>query len=220
MTLGGEIAAAIATLPKRDVPAARLVRRRFSHQLRGADPGLVLAAAEELAGSDSDLVRLVGYELVAAHPQARERLTAARLKRLAGKLDSWGSVDCFACFLSGPAWRGNQISAGVIRSWARSRDRWWRRAALVSTVPLNNRTRGGEGDPRRTLMICTLLVHDRDDMVEKALSWALRELAKRDAAAVRKFLVQHRWELSARVRREVDNKLRTGLKHPQRRPAN
>ena len=62
--------------------------------------------------------------------------------------------------------------------------RWWRRAALVSTVPLNVAARGGHGDPRRALAVCRLLVDDPDDMVEKALSWALRCLVPHDRAGV------------------------------------
>jgi hypothetical protein len=45
------------------------------------------------------------------------------------------------------------------------------KAALVSTVPLNNTARGGSGDAVRTTVICDLLRNDRDDMVVKALSW-------------------------------------------------
>jgi 3-methyladenine DNA glycosylase AlkD len=54
-------------------------------------------------------------------------------------------------------------------------------------------------------------------MVEKALSWALRALAVRDAAAVRAFLAEREGLLAARVRREVGAKLRTGLKNPRKR---
>jgi 3-methyladenine DNA glycosylase AlkD len=53
-------------------------------------------------------------------------------------------------------------------------------------------------------------------MVVKALSWALRVLARRDAPAVKAFLAQHKGALHARVVREVRNKLRTGLKNPKR----
>jgi len=59
-----------------------------------------------------------------------------------------------------------------------------------------------------------MLVADRHDLVVKGLSWALRELAKRDAESVRLFLSQHREELAARVIREVHNKLDTGRKNP------
>jgi 3-methyladenine DNA glycosylase AlkD len=85
---------------------------------------------------------------------------------------------------------------------------------LVSTVALNVRSRGGTGDVPRTLAVCRLLVDDSDDMVAKAMSWVLRELVVHDPEAVRAFLSAHHDALAARVRREVTNKLRTGLKNP------
>jgi 3-methyladenine DNA glycosylase AlkD len=52
-------------------------------------------------------------------------------------------------------------------------------------------------------------------MLTKATSWALRELVVHDPEAVRKFLTEHEATLSARVKREVKNKLTTGLKNPK-----
>ncbi len=78
------------------------------------------------------------------------------------------------------------------------------------------KSQGGDGDADRTLAVCRLVVEDRDDMVEKGLSWALRELAIRDARSVRRFLREHRAKLAARVLREVRNKLDTGLKNPRK----
>jgi 3-methyladenine DNA glycosylase AlkD len=102
----------------------------------------------------------------------------------------------------------------TIQDWAQSEDRWWRRAALVSTVALNVRSRGGKGDIKRTLTICEMLVEDYDDMVVKALSWALRELVVHDPRAVESFLNSHQDVLAGRVKREVRNKIETGLKNP------
>ena len=65
-------------------------------------------------------------------------------------------------------------------------------------------------------MVCEMLVADRDDMVVKALSWALRELSKRDSDSVRSFLGKYKNVLAARVVREVNNKLKTGLKNPRK----
>ena len=107
----------------------------------------------------------------------------------------------------------------LIHGWARSANRWWRRAALVSTVPLNNKSQGGEGDTYRTLQVCRLLERDRDPMVTKAMSWALRELSKRDPRAVREYLAARRDVLPAIVLREVTNKLRTGVKNPRAKSA-
>jgi len=61
-----------------------------------------------------------------------------------------------------------------------------------------------------------MLVDDSEDMVVKALSWALRELVPHDPVALRAFLREHDRALAARIQREVENKLPTGLKTPRR----
>lgn len=148
-------------------------------------------------------------------------MAAIRLKdvlALGAGMRAWDHVDTFACSISGPAWRTERISDAAVRRWTRSADRWWRRAALVSTVPLNVKSQGGLGDVPRTLDICARLVDDRDDMVEKGLSWALRCLVAHDPAQVEKFLQTYQDRIGARVRREVRNKVTTGLKNPRRHP--
>jgi 3-methyladenine DNA glycosylase AlkD len=59
-----------------------------------------------------------------------------------------------------------------------------------------------------------MLVEDREDMVLEALSWALGELVVHDPEAVQAFLDSHANALASRVVREVENKLKTGLKNP------
>jgi len=59
------------------------------------------------------------------------------------------------------------------------------------------------------------VLDDRDDMVVKALSWALRELAKKERRLVERYLREHGARLAPRVSREVRNKLTTGLKSPK-----
>jgi DNA alkylation repair enzyme len=72
------------------------------------------------------------------------------------------------------------------------------------------------GGSSRTLAICTMLIKDRDDMVVKALSWALRELFKRDPKSVREFMIENKDALTPRVVREVNNKMTFGLKNVSR----
>jgi 3-methyladenine DNA glycosylase AlkD len=46
----------------------------------------------------------------------------------------------------------------------------------------------GASNARKTLRVCRLLLPDADDMVVKAMSWALRELGKRDPKRVAAFV--------------------------------
>jgi 3-methyladenine DNA glycosylase AlkD len=57
---------------------------------------------------------------------------------------------------------------------------------------------------------------DREPMVWKALSWALRDLSKRDPEAVRGFIAGREGRLARAVVREVRNKLETGMKAGRR----
>jgi 3-methyladenine DNA glycosylase AlkD len=164
--------------------------------------------------------KYLAYELLRAAPRALAAAKVSDIRRFAAGMTTWSDVDCFGCFVAGVAWRTGRIADKEIARLASSRDRWRRRAALVATVPLNAKSRGATsaaGDAPRTLAVCARLLDDRDDMVVKAMSWALRELAKRNPRAVRTFLSEHSERLTARVRREVTNKLTTGRKSPRSR---
>jgi 3-methyladenine DNA glycosylase AlkD len=212
--LAAEMDAEIRALPVRNAPNVRAVRRRYSRRLREAPAELVLAVASRLM--DKYGHRGDAYELIRTHPAAFASLGAAELEAWGQGINSWWTVDGFARTLAGPAWLAGQIDDEVIDRWAHSSDRWWRRAALVSTVALNVRSHGGTGDTARTLAVCRQLVDDHDDMVVKAMSWALRELVVHDPESVREFLAEHEQALAARVKREVTSKLTTGLKNPSR----
>jgi 3-methyladenine DNA glycosylase AlkD len=208
-----EIDAEICALPLQRADPMRQVRKKYSKSLAEESAGDMYALAELLIFEYGH--RWLAYELVYSHRQALENLDQKQVETFSRGMDSWHAVDSFGVLISGPAWRSNQIPDTVIHQWARSDDRWQRRAALVSTVALNVRSRGGLGDVDRTLAVCRMLVDDRDDMVVKALSWALRVLVVHDRGAVRSFLDEYKNRLAARVKREVNNKLETGLKNPR-----
>jgi 3-methyladenine DNA glycosylase AlkD len=204
------IADELKALPSRTVLTLRRARMRWSSALQAESPATVLAVVETLIRTINP--RFVAYELVLHHPGALALVDQRVAERLAGDLCSWGDVDAFSTLIAGPAWLAGHLPDEAIHDWAGSSSRWWRRAALVSTTGLNVPNRGGPGDTDRTLAVCQRLVRDRDDMVVKALSWALRELARHDPSAVAGFVDKHSTDIARRVRREVMNKLTTGVK--------
>lgn len=202
--------AEIRALAVHNTSTERAICHKYTALLKSSPSEYVLDFARVLLFTHG--LRWQAYELIQAHKTAYCSLGETELEELGQGINSWWATDSFARTLSGPAWRDGQISDEVILRWARSPDLWWRRAALVSTVAFNVRTRGGKGDVPRTLMICNLLVNDHEDMVVKALSWALRELVYFDRASVERFIQEHEQALAGRVKREVGSKLRTGLK--------
>jgi 3-methyladenine DNA glycosylase AlkD len=213
--LADEIDERLAALQRSNAADLREVRREFSERLKDAAPHVVIELAMLLLEVPRFEYRFIGYELIHHHPSALAHLNAWQLEQLGHGIATWSAVDCFAVYLAGPAWRERRVPNSLIHGWAHSADRWWRRAALVSTVPLNSKAQGGKGETYRTLQVCRMLERDRDPMVAKALSWALRELAKRDPRAVREYVGSRKDVLPALVLREVTNKLSTGVKNPR-----
>lgn len=194
-------------------PDLRKVVREYKQMVKSLDGETVYQLGLCLIGQNITECRQVAYELIAGHRGAMDSLDVARVEALGRGVDNWACVDNFCSSVAGPAWRVGRIPDSVIRKWARSKDLWWRRVAVVCTVALNTKSRGGTGDTERTLAICELLVEDKEVMVQKAISWALRELVSWDRVAVEEFLEQHKDVVSARVQREVQRKLRTGKKN-------
>lgn len=198
-------------------PGLRSVVRSLHGEWKGKDPEAVLELALSMTRMQIHECRQVAYELLDRRRDARRLLGIREIRALGKGNDNWASVDGFSVFVSGPVWREGQIPDREVLAWTGSKDRWWRRTALVSTVPLNLRSRGGTGDIPRTLRVCETLAADSDPMVAKGLSWALRAAVAVDRRAVDAFLRAHDAVLPARVRREVRNKLETGRKSGRRR---
>lgn len=195
------------------VPNIRPIVKDLNKRFKKSPPEEVVEFAKQLNAKRILEAQQIAIEVLEKHKVARRSLTLDDLLILGEGIDNWVSVDYFAGLLAGPAWREGQISDEVIRKWAVSDDRWWRRAAVVCTVALNQKARGGSGDAKRTLEICELVAEDKDEMVAKGLSWALRELAKREQEPVVKFVDQFENVLPKRVVREVRRKIETGRKY-------
>jgi len=213
-TIAADLLRELELASPQDTPHLRRIRRRYSGRLSHEPPKVVFRVVSILVRTR---YRWIAYELSRLHPASFQRVTPALLQRLGRGIDSWWTTDAFARTLSGPLWLRRQAPDRLFVRWAGSPSPWWRRAALVSTVALNLKSDGGKGDTRRTLSITSRLATDHHPMVAKALSWAMRALVPHDRPSVARFLAQHDAELDPLVKREVQSKLRTGLKNPRRK---
>lgn len=215
----------VQKVPLKNTPNLRRVRQKYSKKLAQAAPEQILDFARYLIGHynyrESGFEFGLGFgfasEIIYYHETAIKSIAVKELQEFGKQINNWGASDIFAECLAGPAWRNGQVPDDVILSWANSTDFWWRRAALVCTIALNKRSWDGHGDIHRTLKICRALATDKNDMVIKALSWALRELIPHDRESVLSFLRENEKVLASRVKREVTNKLTTGVKNPRRK---
>lgn len=203
--------AEIEALAKRDTPHMRVLRKRWSQALKSESGAHIVAIAEALEAVSPQEGKWVAYELIRHHKAALAEVSLVLVQRFADHTATWQAVDGLGTALTGPLWASGRLPDATVEAWSTSENRWLRRLSLVTSVG-RNATRP---DPTKTLALCLCLAGDRDDMVEKAVSWALRFLSQRDRPAVVAFMAEHGDRFGARVRREVTHKLTTGLKSPR-----
>ncbi|MBP7507997.1 MAG: DNA alkylation repair protein [Prolixibacteraceae bacterium] len=191
--------------------------KRIVKELMKKAKGLTSRGKIEIAKelSDSGIIEcfMIACDFLRSDKQLLIEATKADIKYFNKGLDNWASVDCYGVYVHGNAWRLGILDDEDIIELIRDKDYWQRRLGVVSTIPLNQKAHGGLGDSIRTLMICEMVKEDYHDMVVKAVSWALRELAKRESGIVKEFLLKHESVLHKRILREVRNKIFYGKKN-------
>ncbi len=121
----------------------------------------------------------------------------ARFVRWLDAVENWSEHDALVHYLIGPLLLAEPKRRRRVVAWAKSANRWRRRAAAVALVRAA-RARQGAAEIAR---VARLLARDPDDMVQKGLGWLLRERAKADAAGSLPLLLALRGKTSALVLR-------------------
>ena len=99
-------------------------------------------------------------------------------------INNWDLVDWSAPRIIGDYLKDKNRS--TLYELANSNNLWERRISILATFKFiaNN-------DFKDTLIISQILLHDKHDLIHKAVGWALREIGKRDQETEEQFLNKH-----------------------------
>jgi 3-methyladenine DNA glycosylase AlkD len=102
-------------------------------------------------------------------------------------INNWDLVDTSARDIVGAYIYANQELLLKLDELANSNSLWERRIAMIATFYFLTK-----GEPDVTVRIATKLLHDREDLMHKAVGWMLREMGKRcDHQVLVDFLKTH-----------------------------
>lgn len=194
-------------------PQMRQVIKALKEQHGSWNEQQWISLCKALVQEDVFECQVIAFELINKDQKLLNALSYEDLMELWRNLDNWASVDHFAVGIYGVLWGRGVVQDHHIETLLGSDSFWDRRVAVVSTVALNLKSRGGKGDTPRTLSVCERVVDERHPMIWKALSWALRELSKRDSEAVWDFLEKYESRMSRQAVREITHKLEFGTKN-------
>jgi 3-methyladenine DNA glycosylase AlkD len=148
-----------------------------------------LAFADTLIQDPYLETKSVGIEVLALYRRTLTMPMLATFKRWLARNDSsnWATTDAICGALIGPLLVRHPEDADRLEPWARHSNMWVRRASVVGLIPLARR-----GSALDLLYANARLLHgDDEDLIQKAVGWALREAGKADPGRLERYLRQN-----------------------------
>lgn len=168
---------------------------------------LPLTEVAVLCGSPVHEHRMAGLIILnlqypRADPWQKEEIFRFYLDALdQGHVNNWDLVDVTCRAIIGEQLRNADRS--LLYELARSDDLWHRRVAVLSTFGYIS-----SGDVSTSLDLADILLHDKHDLIHKAVGWMLREIgARHDEGVLRSFLDRHAHEMPRTMLRYAIEKL-------------
>ncbi len=129
----------------------------------------------------------VGIEIVARYRRAFTPALLPRWKAWLAENHSanWATTDALCGLLIGPLAADRPALALKVGSWSRDRNMWVRRASAVALLP--SIRRGTALD--LAYRVASRLHADREDLIQKAVGWMLREAGKKDPVRLERYLL-------------------------------
>jgi 3-methyladenine DNA glycosylase AlkD len=124
------------------------------------------------------------------------------------RISSWADHDALVHNLIAPMVAANPTRVKDLFRWAKSRDRWHRRAACVAFI----RAAREKMFLPEIVKLSDSLLADPDDMVRKGLGWLLRETAKFDPKQAVPYLMKIRGRAPRLVLRTACETLPSSVK--------
>ena len=190
-------------LRKLAVAAAKEYRRS------GLDFDEILEIAEQLWQRGALEERGLAIDILSRFKRHLELRHWSCFDKWVDSLSNWAETDGLCLGLLAPLLEQHPALVKRLSTWTRSPHRWRRRAAAVALVA---QARHGEGH-EAAFDICDRLAEDRDDMVEKAIGWLLKEVSRTQPEAVADYLLDNIERLSRTTVRYACEKLPKRLRN-------
>jgi len=165
------------------------IAKKYWKQVKILDKKTIFSLCEELFCSDyTEEAFIVSFWL----PNYIEHLEPSDLATfktwIERYIDNWAKCDAFCNHTVGDLIQKYPQILSEVKSWAKSENRWVKRAAAVSLIVPAKKG----GFMQEAFDICDLLLGDEDDLVQKGYGWLLKEESRMHQKEVFNYVTKNR----------------------------
>jgi len=165
------------------------IAKKYWPRVKTLDKQAIFALCEELYRSDyTEEAFIVSFWLPNYIDQLVPEDLATFKHWIECYINNWAKCDGFCNHTIGDLLQKYPQTIGEVKSWAKSENRWLKRASAVSLiVPAKKGLFLTDA-----FEICDVLLLDRDDMVQKGYGWLLKEESRKHQKKVFDYVVKNR----------------------------
>jgi len=187
----------------------RKISNRCFNDVKNMPAKDVLACCDELLVSGERYMRFIAFEWAV---KLKGQYTPQDIKRFESWLkkyvNNWGSCDHLCCGPIGYLVLQFPDQVARTQTWARSQNRWLRRAAAVSLiVPVRMKILLDE-----VFQTADVLLVDSDDMVQKGYGWMLKEASNEFPDEVFNYVMKNKGKMPRTALRYAIEKLPANMR--------
>lgn len=162
------------------VPEQRKIAKKYPH--------LSLKELQKLLDSKIHEERLVSLMILRIKYQMADQKGKKEIYELylrnTDNINNWDLIDLSSGGIVGAYLFDKDKS--ILYKLAKSKSIWEKRIAMLATYPYIK-----TGQFTDTIKIAEILLHDTNDLIQKAVGWMLREIGKKDLKTEEKFLTKY-----------------------------
>ena len=163
--------------------------RNIGLEVKTLDKQAIFALCEELFRSDYTEEAFIVSFWLPNYIDNLEPSDLATFKRWIERyINNWAKCDGFCNHTIGDLIQKYPETVGEVKSWAKSENRWLKRASAVSLIVPAKKGLFLQD----AFEICDVLLTDGDDMVQKGYGWLLKEESRKHQKEVFDYVVKNR----------------------------
>ena len=165
------------------------IAKKYWSQMKALDKEAIFALCEELYRSDyTEEAFIVAFWLpnYMSHLEPSDLATFKLWIEL--YINNWAKCDGFCNHTIGDLLQKYPQTVLEVKSWAKSKNRWLKRASSVSLIVPAKKGLFLQD----AFEICDMLLADEDDMVQKGYGWLLKEESRKHQKEVFDYVVENR----------------------------
>jgi len=190
-------------------PVVRKIAKDYFAKIKDLSKEEIFKLCEQLLETGYDEDRHIAFDwafrLRRYYAKSDFQLFESWLKKY---VNSWGSCDDFCTHAFGEFILLFPEFLPKLKTWARSKNRWLRRASAVILIYPNRH----ENFLPEIFRIADILLLDKDDLVQKGYGWMLKEASKQYEKEVFDYVMRHKEVMPRTALRYALEKMPKGMK--------